>query len=90
MIIPIYLQPKFKVGDIIISLYDINLEYCRFTPYHEFTIISHKDKEGYKIIDNESGIELVIDSHYNNSPINDILKNFTIKTDLKTAKKKIK
>jgi len=88
MVIPIYLKPKFKVGDIIISLFDINLEYYRFTPYHEFTIISHNDEDGYTIKDNELGIELVVDSHYKKNPIHDLLKNFTIKTDLNTARKR--
>lgn len=82
MVIPIYSKPEFKVGDIIISLYEITLEYCKFTQYHEFTIISYAGVKGYRLKDNELGIE------FDTYPINGQLKNFTLKTDIKTAKKR--
>lgn len=48
MIIPIYREPKFKEGDIIISLEIIEFDYCVITPYHEFTITKiDKKKKGY-------------------------------------------
>jgi len=83
MIIPIYLDADFKVGDIIISLENITrVKYYTISSYHEFIIIKYdKYKKVFTIRDNESdsGIEL----EYNT------LSKFTIKTDIKTAKKRI-
>jgi hypothetical protein len=78
MVIPIYLNPEFKVGDIIVSLTEITLSYCKFSLYHEFTIIDYDSITGYAIRDNEAEIELTISSS--------ALKTFTIKTDIKTSK----
>ena len=86
MVIPIYINPEFKVGDIIISLTIMSIKYCIFTPYHEFTIISYNKKTGYKIKDNELGIELSIDFNYGNHKVDGLLENFAIKTDIKTSK----
>jgi len=78
MVIPIYLNPEFKVRDIIVSLTEITLSYCKFSCYHEFTIIDYDSITGYTIRDNEAEIELTISSS--------ALKTFTIKTDIKTSK----
>lgn len=80
MIIPIYNNYKFKEGDIIISLKDINYGFCVFTKKHEFTIkhIKSPYEINNKIIDNENGIEVSIGT----------LDDFTLKCDLNAAKKR--
>ena len=83
MLIPIYRQSEFKVGDIIISLEEIVTPYYIFSKYHEFKIvektqISKDYSPDFRIIDNEHGVEL---KNFN-------LTNFTLKVDLGTAKKR--
>lgn len=80
MIIPRYVNADFKIGDIIISLKEIDVKYCIFSKYHEFTITRTDSNYGYYIIDNECGIE-----------INDRdLSKFTLKVDLECANKRYK
>lgn len=78
MLLPVYKNPIFKVGDIIISLKVISNEYFYFTPYHEFVIISLTDSNYATIKDMNSEFEFRC-SLYN---------DFLLKTDLKTAKKR--
>jgi len=85
MIIPIYRNPEFKEGDTVISLKEIKLNHYLITPYHEFIIAKiDKDNKGYNnlytIIDNDSNI--VIEEKN--------LRDFTLKVDLKCAKRRNK
>lgn len=76
MIIPIYLEHKFEVGDIIISLITIETKFYHITRYHEFIITDIDINQRFHIKDIETDLEL---SYYT-------LTDFKLKTDMKTAK----